>query len=86
MKPWLASVGAVVAGFIVTALASVATDAVMHAAGVFPSASQLMSDSLFAPYGRKTPAFDETYKQPDRIQSVHVFPHHPFQSGIDGMS
>jgi hypothetical protein len=48
VKPWLASVGAVVAGFIVTALASVATDAVMHAAGVFPSASQLMSDSLFA--------------------------------------
>ena len=29
------SVGAVVAGFIVTALLSVGTDAVMHAAGVF---------------------------------------------------
>ena len=48
MKPWLASVGAVVAGFIVTALASTAADAVMHAARIFPSAPQLMSDSLFA--------------------------------------
>lgn len=48
MKPWLASAGAVACGFIVTALASVAADAVMHAAGIFPSAPRLMSDSLFA--------------------------------------
>jgi peptidoglycan/LPS O-acetylase OafA/YrhL len=48
LKPWLASVGAVVAGFIVTALASTAADGVMHSAGIFPSAPQLMSDSLFA--------------------------------------
>ena len=48
MKPWLASVGAVVAGFIVTALASTAADAVMHAADIFPSTPRLMSDPLFA--------------------------------------
>ena len=48
MKPWLASTGAVAAGLIVTALASTAMDAVMHAGGVFPSAVQLMSDPLFA--------------------------------------
>ena len=48
MKPWFASAGAVVAGFIVTALASTAADAVMHAAGIFPSAPRLMSDPLFA--------------------------------------
>ena len=48
MKPWLASAGAVAAGFIVTALASTAADAVMHAAGIFPSAPRLMSDPLFA--------------------------------------
>jgi hypothetical protein len=48
LKPWLASTGAVVAGFFVTALASTAADGVMHAAGIFPSAPQLMSDSLFA--------------------------------------
>jgi peptidoglycan/LPS O-acetylase OafA/YrhL len=48
LKPWLASVGAVGAGFIVTALASTAADAVMYAAGIFPSVPQLMSDSLFA--------------------------------------
>ena len=48
MKPRLASVGAVAAGFIVTALTSTAADAVMHAAGIFPSAPRLMSDPLFA--------------------------------------
>jgi hypothetical protein len=48
LKPWLASVGAVAAGFIVTALASTVADAVMHAAGIFPSAPRLMSDPLFA--------------------------------------
>ena len=36
------------AGFIVTALTSTAADAVMHAAGIFPSAPRLMSDPLFA--------------------------------------
>ena len=48
MKPWLAGVGAVVAGFVVTALASTAADAAMHEAGIFPRAPRLMSDSLFA--------------------------------------
>src|SRR6266404_6512454 len=48
LKPWVASAGAVAARFIVTALASTAADAVMHAAGIFPSAPRLMSDPLFA--------------------------------------
>ena len=48
MKPWLASAGAVAAGFLVTAVASTAADAVMHAAGIFPGAPRLMSDPLFA--------------------------------------
>ena len=48
MKPRLASVGAVAAGFIVTALTSTAADAVMHAAGIFPGTPRLMSDGLFA--------------------------------------
>jgi peptidoglycan/LPS O-acetylase OafA/YrhL len=48
LKPRLASAGAVTAGFLVTALASTAADAVMHAAGIFPSAPRLMSDPLFA--------------------------------------
>jgi peptidoglycan/LPS O-acetylase OafA/YrhL len=42
------SVGSVAAGFLVTAAASVAADAVMHATGVFPSSPQSMSDPLFA--------------------------------------
>jgi hypothetical protein len=48
LKSRLASAGAVAAGFLVTALASTAADAVMHAAGIFPSAPRLMSDPLFA--------------------------------------
>jgi hypothetical protein len=48
LKPWLASTGAVAAGFMVTALASTAGDAMMHAAGIFPSTPRLMSEPLFA--------------------------------------
>lgn len=47
MNPRLQSIGAVGAGFLLTALASIAADAVMHAAGIFPSAPQAMSDGLF---------------------------------------
>jgi len=38
----------VVAGFVVTAAASIAADAVMQAAGIFPSSPNSMSDPLFA--------------------------------------
>jgi len=48
VKPWLASAGAVAAGFFVTALASVAADAVLRAAGIFPRPPRLMTDPLFA--------------------------------------
>ena len=48
MRPWLASAGAVIAGFVVTASASIAVDAVMHATGIFPNSPSSMSDPLFA--------------------------------------
>jgi hypothetical protein len=41
------SVVAVVAGFLVTALLSVGTDAVMHATGVFPPLGEPMTGGLF---------------------------------------
>jgi peptidoglycan/LPS O-acetylase OafA/YrhL len=41
------SVVAVVAGFVVTALLSVGTDAVMHATGVFPPLGESMTGGLF---------------------------------------
>jgi hypothetical protein len=41
------SVGAVVVGFIVTALLSVGTDAVMHASGVYPPWGEQMAGGLF---------------------------------------
>jgi len=44
---WGRSVGAVVAGFICTALLSVGTDAFMHARGIFPPPGEAMSDGLF---------------------------------------
>ena len=44
---WGRSVGAVVAGFICTALLSVGTDAFMHARGIFPPSGEAMSDGLF---------------------------------------
>ncbi|MEP6829534.1 MAG: hypothetical protein ABI963_04290 [Rhizomicrobium sp.] len=48
MRPWVASAGAVAAGFLVTAVASIATDAAMRAAGIFPTPPQIMSGPLFA--------------------------------------
>ena len=48
MRPWVRSAGAVVAGFLVTAIASTAADAVMHAAGVFPSSPGAMTGPMFA--------------------------------------
>ena len=48
MRPWLASACAVVGGFVFTAAASIAADAVMHAVGIFPSSPSSMSDPLFA--------------------------------------
>ncbi|HEY0748285.1 MAG TPA: hypothetical protein VGD63_16400 [Steroidobacteraceae bacterium] len=48
MRPWVRSAGAVIAGFLVTAIASTAADAVAHAIGLFPGVAQAMSDSQFA--------------------------------------
>jgi hypothetical protein len=48
VKPWIASAGAVAAGFLVTALTSTGADAAMHAMDIFPDTPRLMSDSLFA--------------------------------------
>ena len=48
MKRWLASIGAVVAGFVVTAGGATLADMAMHAAGIFPAAPEVMSDPLFA--------------------------------------
>lgn len=42
------SIGAVTAGFVVTAALSLGADVVMHATGVFPGWGQVMSDGLFA--------------------------------------
>jgi len=41
------SIGAVVVGFLVIVVLSLATDALMHATGIYPPWFQYMSDSLF---------------------------------------
>jgi hypothetical protein len=41
------SIGAVLAGFLATAILSIATDLAMHAIGVFPAEGQPMSNGLF---------------------------------------
>jgi peptidoglycan/LPS O-acetylase OafA/YrhL len=48
VRRWVASAAAVAAGFLVTALTSTATDAVMHATGVFPRMPSAMSNAMFA--------------------------------------
>ncbi|MGC1462608.1 MAG: hypothetical protein WA802_10430 [Terracidiphilus sp.] len=47
MKPRIRSVVAIVAGFLITAVASIIMDAIMRAAGIFPSSPRAMSDPLF---------------------------------------
>ena len=47
MRPLIRSVGAIAGGFLVTAVASTAADAIMHAAGIFPRSPQNMSALLF---------------------------------------
>jgi hypothetical protein len=42
------SVWALVAGFIAVVILSIATDAVLHALGIYPALRQRMSDKLFA--------------------------------------
>ena len=46
-KNTLKSIGAVLAGFVAVVVLSLGTDAMMHAAGVFPQFGQPMSDALF---------------------------------------
>jgi hypothetical protein len=46
-KNMMSSIVAVGAGFFVTALLSIGTDALLHALGVFPPWGQPMSDTLF---------------------------------------
>src|SRR5262249_14929218 len=43
----LRSIGAVLAGFLVIVIISIATDMVMHGSGVFPPLGAPMSDALF---------------------------------------
>lgn len=47
MKLRVRSVLAIVAGFVVTAVGSTATDAIMHATGIFPGSPRDMSAPLF---------------------------------------
>ena len=46
-SPVLRSIGAVVAGSVVGIVLSIATDAAMHATGIFPPLGKPMSDGLF---------------------------------------
>ena len=47
MRPWVQSVGAVIAGFVVTAGLSTVGDGVMTLAGVFPGHGQVLSEPMF---------------------------------------
>ena len=46
-KNTLTSIGAVLAGLFAVIVLSIGTDAILHAAGVFPALGQPMSDQLF---------------------------------------
>jgi hypothetical protein len=41
------SIAALLAGFVIVVILSLGTDAVLHAAGIFPPLGQIMSNALF---------------------------------------
>jgi hypothetical protein len=46
-RPWLRTVGAIFAGFVVVVILSIGTDAILHALKIYPTLGQGMSDQLF---------------------------------------
>jgi hypothetical protein len=48
-------------------------------------ANRRLSNPFLAPHGGKAAAFDEAYKQANRVHSVHFGYTHQFQNGMDGM-
>ena len=46
-RRWGKTVGAILAGFVVVVILSLATDGILHALGIFPALGQRMSEKLF---------------------------------------
>ena len=74
----LASVGAVVAGFLATFVLSVGTDAALHAAGVFPAIGQTMSDPLFV----LAAAYRAAYTVGGGYLTARLAPHRPMRHAL----
>lgn len=46
-RPWLRTVGAIFAGFVVVVILSIGTDAILHALKIYPRLGERMSNQLF---------------------------------------
>lgn len=74
----LPSVGAVLAGFLVTFVLSVATDAALHAAVVYPPLGQRMSDPLFL----LATAYRAVYTIAGGWVTARLAPHRPMRHAL----
>jgi hypothetical protein len=74
----LPSVGAVLAGFLATFVLSVGTDAVLHAAGVFPAIGQTMSDRLFV----LAAAYRAAWTVAGGYLTARLAPHRPLRHAL----
>jgi hypothetical protein len=74
------SVWAVVAGFLVVVVLSTATDAVLHAAGIFPALGKIMSNGLFA----VATAYRTLYGILGSYVTARLAPHKPMKHSLIG--
>src|SRR5262249_52420633 len=77
---WLRSLGALLAGFVVVVILSVATDAVLRAVRVFPSAGQVMSNALFL----LATVYRTAYGIAGSYVTARLAPNRPLQHALAG--
>jgi hypothetical protein len=74
------SVGALLAGFVLVVVLSIATDAVLHATGIFPKLGVLMSDGLFL----LATAYRSVYGVAGSYLTARLAPSRPMEHAIVG--
>ena len=77
-RRFLPSIGAVLAGFLATAVLSIGTDAALHAAGAFPAIGQIMSDPLFV----LAAAYRAVYTVAGGYLTARLAPHRPMRHAL----
>jgi len=71
-------IGAVLAGFVIIVVLSIATDAVLHATGIFPPHGELMTDALYV----LALAYRMVYSVAGSNVTARLAPDHPLRHAL----